>query len=382
MPSPTQYRFGFILSTALGNITHYTNLRKYAERDQTVEFTWAPVTHYIAPGEPGPWRKLPGPLYERAVVLHQMGPVFSKMQQFDAVMIHQFEASLLAAARSYFKSSPTTAYCSDAVPAIRSDYPLYPRDANKPAWRRRVRLEIDLWRSRRSDILIPFSQWAADILTQDCGIAPQRVCAQPVGLDLDHWPRVVKSKNAKPNLLFVGGDFERKGGDLLLDVFTQLSADQRIDAELHLVSAQAPDCDHPQVHVYRDLTPNSPQLRQLYQTADLMVLPTTADLSPWVFLEAMASGCAVVGTRVGGIPELIREGETGFVIEKGNSAALADMLPQLLSQPDRLGAMGQAGRAWIETHYNAAVNVPKILQVMKTAADARRAASAPAYKMG
>ena len=60
-------------------------------------------------------------------------------------------------------------------------------------------------------------------------------------------------------------------------------------------------------------------------------LPSRTEVMPRVLIEAMAAGAAVVGSDVGGIPSLIRDGETGFVVPAGDDAALADRLIRLLS---------------------------------------------------
>jgi starch synthase len=63
-----------------------------------------------------------------------------------------------------------------------------------------------------------------------------------------------------------------------------------------------------------------------------------------VNLEAMACGTAVVGSAIGGIPEVVRAGETGLLVPPGDPGQLAEALNALLRDPDRAQAMGQAGR--------------------------------------
>jgi alpha-maltose-1-phosphate synthase len=63
-----------------------------------------------------------------------------------------------------------------------------------------------------------------------------------------------------------------------------------------------------------------------------------------VNLEAMACATAVVGSRTGGIPEVVADGETGLLVPPGDPAPLAEALNALLGDPDRARAMGQAGR--------------------------------------
>ncbi|OYY60083.1 MAG: hypothetical protein B7Y51_12385, partial [Burkholderiales bacterium 28-67-8] len=105
-PTGPNYRFGFILNTTLGNKTRYLNFRKYAERDASVHFEWAPVNHYDP--DPGSrfWRFLPQGLQLRLFVLQQTLPVMRRLNQLDAVMVHLFEADVILPARRLFKKSP------------------------------------------------------------------------------------------------------------------------------------------------------------------------------------------------------------------------------------------------------------------------------------
>ena len=73
---------------------------------------------------------------------------------------------------------------------------------------------------------------------------------------------------------------------------------------------------------------------------------------PNVLKEAMALGLPVVGTRHAGIPELIEDGVSGFLVPERDEAALADALQRLARDPGRWAAMGRAGRARIEREYD------------------------------
>lgn len=371
MKASRRYRFGFIMSTSLGNLTRYENFRKFAGRDPEVECTWAPVKHYIAPGEDDPFRMLPGGLRKRAIVLKQSMPVLGQFGSFDAVLIHMYEVDILTALRGYLRRRPLRIISTDDAPVLDpATYPIHPAELDKPRWKRAIRLRIDLWRAHRADALIPFSQWAAGILVSGAGVPAGRVTPIHVGLDLDFWKpgeRAPAETGRKVKLLFVGGEFARKGGSHLLEAFRGPLSEQ---AELHLVTRSAPAGLPAGVHVHPDLRPNDPRLAQLYREADIFVLPTTSDLSSWVILEAMASGCAVVATPVGGIVDLVVEGETGFLVPVGDVERLAAAITALVRDPGRRLQMGANGRARVERHFNAAVNAPRILQVMKDAVDA------------
>ena len=351
-------------------MTRYLNLRKYAERDMEVECVWAPVKHYL---EPDPFRRLPGPLRTRAVVMHEAKPVMSQFKRLDAIMFHAFEPYVVSVFKGGGRDKPLLVWSQDNPPmSDPCQHPQYGGIHARSIQRQRMRFLFDRWCARRSSLFVPFSSWAGDVLKADCGVPEERIHAINVGLDLELWPHMPKidmHTNARPQILFVGGNFIRKGGDLLLQVYQQHFADQ---ANLHLVTKEPPANLPSGVRVYTDLGANDPRLRQLYAQSDLFVLPTRADYSSWVAMEAMATGRPVIATRMGGIPDIVQHGETGFLAQPDDAATLAEAMKTLLGNSDLRRRMGVAGRAVVERDFNASVSVPCILNVMKDAVDATR----------
>ena len=346
-------------------MTRYRNLRKYADRDPDVECLWAPVKHYL---EPDPFRRLPGPLRSRAIVLREAAPVMQEAKNLDAVMFHAFEPYVLSVLRYGRTQKPLIVWSQDNPPLSgQMSEPNYGGVHARSAGRRRLRYQFDRWCARRTGLFLPWSKWAGDIWVRDCGVPPEKVHAIHVGVDLELWPYVPQNESPRPQILFVGGDFQRKGGDLLLQVYSEHFADR---ADLHLVTKHPPPDLPPNVQAHTDLGANDPRLRALYADADLFVLPTRADVSSIVALEAMATGRPVISTRMGGIPDIVREGETGFLIDPDDGAALATAMETLLVDPALRCRMGAAGRAVVERDFSAAVTVPLILNAMKQAVDA------------
>lgn len=84
-------------------------------------------------------------------------------------------------------------------------------------------------------------------------------------------------------------------------------------------------------------------LARLYDAAAMVVLPSTfGEGLPNVVLEAMSHGRTVVATRIAGLEDVVRDGQTGLLVEPGNAAALATAISSLLNTPDRLSRFGQA----------------------------------------
>jgi len=114
----------------------------------------------------------------------------------------------------------------------------------------------------------------------------------------------------------------------------QFVADHRLDNRVQWLGALGPDA-----------------LRQAYREAAVVVLPSRQETAPMAILEAMAAGRPVVATRVGGIPDLVSEGETGHLVTVGDAGALADRLAAVLTDPVQAERMGCRGREVAEHRF-------------------------------
>ena len=303
-------------------------------------------------------------------MLYQSVPVLSRINELDAIMVHQFEPSILLSIRKIFARQPILVSSTDDIPLVPGrKHSMYANEINRSKIVQSLRLRLDLWRVNRADLTIPMSNSTAQILINDCGVSADSVYPLHVGLDLENWPsrslKIVNHKMIK-KILFVGGDFERKGGNLLVQVHQQEFSEI---AELHLVTTATIKSGYKNVFIYNDIIPNDPRLHQLYVDCHLFVLPTYSDLSPWVVLEAMASYLPVISTKVGGIADLVQDSHTGILIDSGDVEQLGGAIRKLLNDPVRCREMGLRGRAIVERDFNADINVAKIIDLMKKEVD-------------
>ena len=86
-------------------------------------------------------------------------------------------------------------------------------------------------------------------------------------------------------------------------------------------------------------------------SSHVFVLSSRSEALPVSILEAMAAGLPVVATRVGGVPELVRDGETGFLAPASDATALAAPIQRLVDSPELRARLGSGGRARVEEHF-------------------------------
>jgi glycosyltransferase involved in cell wall biosynthesis len=107
------------------------------------------------------------------------------------------------------------------------------------------------------------------------------------------------------------------------------------------------------------------EVTAVLQEARAVVVPSEChENAPLVLLEAYAAGRPVIGSRIAGIPELVREDETGALYPTGDAEALAQTLTRFAQMPDaRIAALGAAGRAWVERDFNPTVYLDRQLDL-------------------
>jgi glycosyltransferase involved in cell wall biosynthesis len=108
-------------------------------------------------------------------------------------------------------------------------------------------------------------------------------------------------------------------------------------------------------------------LRDYMRRCRLLVLPSLSEGLGRVLVEAMACGRPVVGTRTGGIPDLIQDGVNGYLIPPDEVAPLADRITYLLAHPDEAAEMGARGRAFVAETFSTDKYVAGYRQVFETA---------------
>lgn len=114
------------------------------------------------------------------------------------------------------------------------------------------------------------------------------------------------------------------------------------------------------------------EMRSLYATADLTVVPSVwFDNSPMVIYESLLVGTPVLGSRIGGIPELIQDGETGYLFPAGDAVALADQVIRHFGRPAKARrSMRRQCASYANTHFTLDRHIDRLLPVYDEALEA------------
>ena len=220
--------------------------------------------------------------------------------------------------------------------------------------------------ARDSTALVAVSPQVRDDLVE-LGVAPrEKFAVVRLGIELDKRVGSVDGRAETRRYLgipdgrfavgWVGRMTAVKRGDYVLEGF-KLLRDRGVDATLCLVG-DGPD--RPQLErkahelgIVRDILFLGYQedVAPLYAAFDALVLPSGNEGTPVSVIEALAAGRPVVATRVGGVPDVVRDGEDGFLVDAGATDDLAERLSRLAADPALRERLGAAGRARVVPRY-------------------------------
>jgi colanic acid/amylovoran biosynthesis glycosyltransferase len=237
-------------------------------------------------------------------------------------------------------------------------------DTTKYVARRGPRVYARTFRDAR--LLLPVCDFLGRRLVQ-LGAPAERVVVHRTGIDLRRWPYRGRQSPAPGSvrLMSVGRLVEKKGIAHVLRAL-RLLVDRGVRAEYRVfgdgplrqrLEALAGELGLAE-RVSFEGRQEQERIREGLDRADVLVAAsvTAADGDeegiPNVLKEAMASGMPVVGTRHAGIPELIEDGVSGWLVPERDEAALAAAFARLAAEPERWPAMGRAGREKVEREYD------------------------------
>jgi len=213
---------------------------------------------------------------------------------------------------------------------------------------------------RRTRAMIFVSRWVRDRTFDRYGVTPRLSAVVPNAIDTDRLSpdgsgSASGSTDAgRPTLLFAGRLLALKGIDTLLRAMTQ------VDPRVRLLLA-GPGDSAPWKALAGDLGLSDDrceflgrvpyaEMPDLYRVADAVVLPSFAESCPLVALEAMACGTPLIAADAGGVSEVVRDGETGWLFPPGDVDALVSRVHAVLSDPSNTARVTARARSWVEAN--------------------------------
>jgi glycosyltransferase involved in cell wall biosynthesis len=268
-----------------------------------------------------------------------------ELRAWPADVVHVHSHSIALAMAGTMRSTPVALSLDVTVDDWARMPAWYPSDPH-PTLAMAPSRALERRALRRAAVVLAWTGWARKAVGR---CAPgARVVEHHPGIDLVRYHPVSRRERDRPRVLFVGGRFAEKGGEDLLQVLGE-ELGRTVDLDL-VTPADVPA--RPGVTVHR-LKPSDPKLLELQQQADLFCLPTYGDAAPWAVLEAMACATPVLSTPIGGIPDMLAQGQAGVLVPHGDRQALGEALRALLSDPIRREELGGTARARCEEHYDA-----------------------------
>lgn len=216
---------------------------------------------------------------------------------------------------------------------------------NTEALERREKEQSEFY--QQASGIFTMGKWLADYLVKNCNIPAEKVHAVGGGSNMDF---SLMQETAKTNskILFVGRDFERKNGPLVLEAFEMLKK-QMPDAELYIAGPDNLEISAGGVYLLGNLPYN--QLAHYFNICDIFCMPSKFEAYGLVFIEALAYGLPCIGRNAYEMPYFIEDKKTGYLLNEESPEALAKLMYDLLLN-DEIKNNVRKKRDWYINEYS------------------------------
>jgi len=197
--------------------------------------------------------------------------------------------------------------------------------------------------------IFTMGKWLADYLVTKENIPKDKVFNVGGGINLD--PKMIDySKKTGNRILFVGRDFERKGGDLVVEAFKKLKK-VNSDAELYIAGPTVNPVKENDIDGLFFMGERTyEQLTELYNMCDVFCMPSRFEAYGLVFAEALAFGLPCVARNAYAMKEIIKDGETGYLINSDDTDELADKMLKALQDTKMMQHVKEMKEWYIEEY--------------------------------
>lgn len=227
--------------------------------------------------------------------------------------------------------------------------------------------------------LLAVSQSVANTLIK-CGVPKRKITVVHHGTDVGEFERTtLPAESVRGELGLTDGDVavgivgriaQEKGHRFLYEAMGRLRSDLPVRA---VVVGDGPDAESSRAYVHEHgldgrviFSPFRTDVNNIFNALDIVVVPSTwEEPCSAVIQQAMALSRPVIGTRTGGTPEMILDGETGLLVAPSDSESLADGIARLAADRDLRLNMGIAGRARVEQYFSLNVMTDKIVDIYR-----------------
>jgi glycosyltransferase involved in cell wall biosynthesis len=210
---------------------------------------------------------------------------------------------------------------------------------------------------QRATAVLPWSQIAARSVQKDYAIAVEKTHILPPSLDLPA-PRH-PNRHETPRALFVGADFKRKGGELLVQAFRSFHGQLELD-----ILTQSPVAPESGVRLWRNIQAHTPEWESLWREADFFIFPSQLETFGIVLVEALAFQVPVISSRAGAAEEILDHGKCGFLLETLTIDELSLAIDNILTNQAKAVELAAAGRKRAEHFYEISRNSSRLADLL------------------
>jgi alpha-maltose-1-phosphate synthase len=241
--------------------------------------------------------------------------------------------------------------CTDATPVvIYTDYVVTMTAKSGRAFRMPLsdaqiveRIEQERRAFERAAFVLTRSKAVADAVISDYGIAPRKVMAVGGGANIKPptQPRRGISAQVGPQFLFIGRDFYRKGGDMVVEAFAQV-IQAFPGARLVMITQGHPNTAPKGITWVDEISGET--LAGAYRGADAFIIASRFETWGDVVIEAMTAGLACICPDASPFDEIVIDGETGLLVAGPTASGLAGAMKEFAANPDLCRQMGESGQ--------------------------------------
>lgn len=195
----------------------------------------------------------------------------------------------------------------------------------------------------RAAHIVTWSNFSKQMHLDEGYVRPEQISTLYPGLPTQPEMAARKIAGDSVTFLFVGRDFERKNGALVLNAFRKVHATRpatRLLLVTHPTDGSA--IVEPGVEHHR-FVPHDELMRRIFPQADVLLLPSKAEGFGLVIVEAMSMGLAAIAVDAWSMPEIVIDGESGFLIRPDSLEDLTDAMTNFVARPGLATEMGRKG---------------------------------------